>query len=113
MTARDPLTLTALVELLDRAGVSRVDQPEPRFGAANIRDDQRFRYQIGQAVDRIGARCRRIHGNDRCRLTGKAAREYAEGAEEPLLVLAEQSIAPVDDNLHGPVSWHGCSALRA
>src|SRR4051812_11654127 len=113
MTARDPLTLTALIELLDRVGVSRVEQPEPRFGAANIRDDQRFRHQIGQAVDRMGARCRRIHGNDRSRLTGKAAREYTEGAEEPLLVLAEQTVAPTDDNLHGPMPRHDGSALRS
>jgi hypothetical protein len=113
VTARDPLTFTALVELLDRIGAGRVKQPEPRPGAADIRDNQRFRHQIGQAVDRINTCCCRIHGNGRGCLDGKAAREYAEGAERSLLVLAEQTVAPVDDSLHGLVPRHACSPLRS
>ena len=53
VTARDIPALTAFVELLDRVGAGRVEQPETRFGATDIRDDQRFRHQIGQAVDRL------------------------------------------------------------
>jgi hypothetical protein len=67
----------------------------------------------GQAVDRSDVCCRCIHGNGRGCLNRRAAGEYAESTKEPLLVLAKQTVAPVDDRLHGSVARHGCSALRS
>ena len=66
VAARDPFALAALVKLLDRVGAGGVEQPEPRSGAADIGDDQRFRHQIGQPVYRIDAR-RLLHPSPRLR----------------------------------------------
>ena len=55
MALCDPFSLAILIKFLQREGAGRVEQPEPRFGATDIRDDQRFRHQIDQEVDRIGA----------------------------------------------------------
>ena len=103
MPARESAALAAFVELFDREGAGRFEQPETRFGATDIRDDQRFRHQIGQAVDRLAAcRCRVYH--HRCgRLDRKAARKYTESPEEKLLILAQQAVAPIDDGPHRSV----------
>ena len=50
VASREGFALAALVEPLERVGAGRLEEPEPRFGAADIRDDQRFRHQIGQAA---------------------------------------------------------------
>jgi len=42
VAARDLVALGALIKLLDCVGAGSVEQPEPRFGLADIRDDQRF-----------------------------------------------------------------------
>ena len=112
VAARDPFALAALVELLDRVGAGRVEQPEPRFGAADIRDDQRFRHQIGQAVYRIDARLCCIHRHGSGSLDRKAAGKDAESPEEPLLVLAQQTVAPIEDGPHRPVPRHCRAAPR-
>src|SRR5580704_5262306 len=49
VAAGESFALAARTNLLDRVGAGRVEQPEPRFGAADIRDKQRFGHQIGQA----------------------------------------------------------------
>ena len=58
VAVRERFTLVALVKLLDRISAGGVKQPKPRCGATDIRDDQGFRHQIGQAVYCIDARRR-------------------------------------------------------
>jgi hypothetical protein len=103
---RDPVALAALVKLFDRVAAGRVEQPEPRFSAADICDDQRFCHQISQAVDRIDLCPCYIHSHGCGSLDGKAAREEAESPEEPLLVLAQQTVAPIDNGSHRSVPRH-------
>ena len=89
VAAREPFALAAHAKLLDCVRAGRVKQPEPRFGAADIRDNQRFRHQIGQTVYRIDA-CICCVPSDICSsLDRKAASEDPKGSEELLLVLAQ------------------------
>ena len=83
------LPLAALVELIDRIGAGRIEQVEPRFSAADIRDDQGFRHQTGQAVYRIAPCVCWIDGHGCDSLDRKATDKYAESPEKQLLVLAQ------------------------
>src|SRR5438270_584788 len=88
VAARNMIALAALAELLERIGTGGVEQPESRSGAADIGDDQRFGYEIGQPVYRL-ARCVCCIEGHGCRsLDGKAAGKDAESPKEQLLVLA-------------------------
>jgi hypothetical protein len=67
-----------------------------RFGAAGIRDGQRFRHRIGQTIYCTDA-CICCVRSDICSsLERKAASEEPKGSEELLLVLAQQAVAPID-----------------
>ena len=112
VAVRDLFALAALIELLDRVGAGRVEQPEPRFSAADIRDDQGFRHQIGQPVYRLGRWVCCIEGHRCGSLDSKAASKDAKRPEEPLLVLAQQVVAPIDDGPHGPMPRHRCATPR-
>jgi hypothetical protein len=87
MAARDPFALAARIKLLELIGPGRIEQSKPRIGAADIHHDQRFRHQIGQAVDCISARCCRIHGNGRSRLAGSGGRPGGQSCRIILKVL--------------------------
>jgi hypothetical protein len=100
VTARQSFALAAHVKLLDRVGAGGDKQPEPRFGAAAIRDDQRFGHQIAQAVDRINVRLCRIQNHGCGCLDRKAAGKDAESPEKQLLIFAQQTVAPIDDGPH-------------
>ena len=69
-------------EFLERVGAGRVEQPEPWFGAANIRDNQRFRHQVGQKVYSIDACGSRIHGHRRGAIGGEAAGKDTKSPQE-------------------------------
>src|SRR5205823_3193677 len=56
VAARNPFALAAPGNLLNRIGTGGVEQPEPWSGAADIGDDQRFGYEIGEPVYCL-ARC--------------------------------------------------------
>ena len=88
VAARDTFAVAARIKLLDCIGASRVEQPEQRFRAANIRDDQGFGHQIGQAVYRLDARRRWVQRHRGGCLDREAAGKDAERPQEPLLVLA-------------------------
>ena len=70
------------------------EQPEPRFGAANIRDDQRFRYQVSQKVHSIDACGTLIHGHRRSGLGGEAAGKDTKSPEDSPHVIAQQTVTP-------------------
>jgi hypothetical protein len=64
MVARDRFQLAAVAELFERVGPRRVKQAVARDGAVDLRRDERFRDQAGNAVDDfrrrgLGARCDR------------------------------------------------------
>jgi hypothetical protein len=108
---RDLFSLAAPVKLLDHIGAGRVEQTEPWTGAADIRDDQRLPHQIGQPVYHIDTAVSCIHGHGCGSLDRKAAGKDAKHPEEQLLVLAQQTVAPVDDGPHRAVARH-CSTAR-
>ena len=83
--ARSP----AFLELLQRVGAGRVEQPEPRFRPTDIGGDQRFRHQIDQTFNRTDVCCRRVNGNGRGGLAGKAAREYMPSARKNRLLYSD------------------------
>ena len=56
--------------------------------------------------------CLLIHSHGYGSLDRKDASKDAETPEEPLLVLAQQTIAPVDDGPHSPVPRQCCAARR-
>ena len=89
-------------------GAGHIQQSEPWLDATDISDDQRFGYQIGQAVHRTDARC--IHRNRCSGLHGKIAREDAQCTKEALLGLAKQPVAPVHNSLHRLVPRLGSTA---
>ncbi len=112
VTAGDPFVLAILVKLFDRVGTGGVKQPEPRSGTADIGDNQRFGYEIGQPVYRL-ARCVCCIDGHGCRsLDRKAAGEDAERPEELLLVLAQQAVAPIEDGPHGSMPRRCCATPR-
>ena len=97
--------LLALVELLDRKGTGRLEQPETRFDATDICGNQRFCHQIGKAVYRIAGRLYCIENHGCGTLDCKAASKDAESPKEQLLVLVQQAIAPIDRRTQGLLSW--------
>src|SRR5216683_3265554 len=95
VAACDRFALAALVEPLERVGASRFEQPEPRSGSAQIRGDQRFRNKIGQAVYGIHACVCSFHSHGRGGIDRKAATEDPESPKKQLLVVAQQTVAPI------------------
>jgi len=90
------ILLTELGELLGAVLPDRVEQAVARDGAVDLRRDQRFRDQIGKAVDDFRRRDLRACHDRTGRLQAEHTSKDRQATQDRALGLGQQLVAPVE-----------------
>ncbi len=106
-------TFAAFRQLFEGIGACGFTQTETRNGGVEVHGDQRFCDQIGEALDDILRREIGIRCNPRRRFKIESTGKNADPAEQQLLVLAQQTVAPVEDCPNGLVPRHRPAMSRS